>query len=418
MLHERLERLRREPLVAALARAALPARVWLVGGVVRDAASGRATKDVDAVVERDAPAIAARLAGALPARVVPLGGDRFGALRLVAAAGEIDLWDLQGGPLAPDLERRDFTINAMALDLAAGELVDPHRGLADLERRRLRATRITVFAEDPLRVLRLARFAATLGFTVEPETRAAARVAAVALRELPGERVRAELAALWTRAPGFAVAQEALESSGAWPELWRPDGADGAGGSTRSAVSFALELDRRATGAAADEGDDLFACGHALCAQAAAGASGAAAVVDRLFAAAALSRPEAGATNRLLRLAGEQAPRSDADAAWFAHRAGAGFPLAFGLGAALAPGGGDAVEVWRHAGRRALELCAARGRDILAPVALLDGDQIAARLGIEAGPELGRVVGRLREAQVRGEVRTTVEAERWLERLG
>ena len=410
-VRERLERLRRLPHAVALARAAAPARVWLVGGALRDAAAGRATKDLDAVVERDAPDVAARLARELPARLVPLGGERFGALRLVAADGEIDLWDLRGGALAPDLERRDFTINAMALDLATGELLDPYRGMADLGRRRLRATRPTVFAEDPLRVLRLARFAATLGFTTEPATREASRAAAPGLRALPGERIRAELAALWERSPGYAAAQQALAASGAWPELWRPDDRTVEDSDT---VPAARELDRRARSAGADERGARVPAGHAFCAHAAAGAEAAEVVADA-FDRGVLSRPEADLARRLLRLAAEPAPATDADIAWFAHRAGTGFPLAFGLGAARAAATG--AHAWHRAGSRAAELVAARGDAVLAPTALLDGGTIGARLRLAPGPELGRIVRRLREAQVRGEVGTEAEADRWLERM-
>src|SRR4029078_9146948 len=72
------------------------------------------------------------------------------------------------GPVADDLGRRDFTINAMAVPLAGGDVIDPHGGRADLEAGRLRAVSDQVFADDPLRLLRLARLAHELGFSGDP----------------------------------------------------------------------------------------------------------------------------------------------------------------------------------------------------------------------------------------------------------
>lgn len=413
-IRERLERLRRSPLAATLARAAAPERVWLVGGALRDAALERSTKDVDAVVERDAARVASALARELGGTVVPLGGERFGALRVVAPAGEVDLWDLRGSPLAPDLERRDFTVNAMALELATGELVDPHGGLEDLARKRLRATRESVFREDPLRVLRLARFAATLGFEADSASRSAARAVAVELGGVAGERVRAELAALWGKAAGFALAQETLEACGAWPELWRPAGGRVATGSARSA---SLELDRLLRGAPEPEPAERVAAGHALCAGAAAG-TGAAGVLERLFERGALSRAEHREALALLALAAERPPRDEPDLAWFVHRAGGAWPLALGLGAAASGEAPEILTVWRDAGPAAVGLLARRGDEVVAPAPLLDGDRLAARLGLAPGPELGRLVRRLREAQVRGEVRSAADAEKWLAEVG
>ena len=152
-----LASLKERGVVRGLAEAAEGVPCHLVGGTIRDALLGRRSRDLDAVAERHGRAIAVRLANRLSARLVELGGDRFAAYRLVLDELVIDLWDRQGAPLGADLERRDFTVNSMALDVVTGELSDPLGGLADLEARLLRATTRESFTLDPLRVLRLPR---------------------------------------------------------------------------------------------------------------------------------------------------------------------------------------------------------------------------------------------------------------------
>jgi hypothetical protein len=397
------------PLARALAAAGGGARAWLVGGAVRDAALGREVADLDVVVEGDGEAVAGALARALEGRLVRLGGDRFGALRVVARDGEVDLWPLAGATLASDLARRDFTVNAIAVDVADGAPIDPFGGLGDLAERRLRATRATVFDEDPLRVVRLARFAATLpAFSAEPGTVARARAAAPGLAGVPGERIRTELERLWSGAT-FEAAQRALEQSGAWPGLWRFDGERRP--AEPSAVPSAARLD-----AAAGRGPDLaarakVAGGHAIAAR---GASGAAApdAIDRLAERRALPVAEARDVRRLLELATGPAPADDGAVAWLLHRAASLHALVPALGEALAEEPGRAA--WRRAQAIASRLMAERGGAILDPRPLLDGVEIGRRLGLAPGAELGAAVRRLREAQVRGEVRTREEAEAML----
>src|SRR5512135_1373364 len=134
-----LRLLQRHPVSQALLAASGGAECHLVGGVVRDRLLGLPCADFDAVVAGDGEAIAARLARSLPARPVRLGGKEFAAYRLVGSDFELDLWDREGTSLAADLRRRDFTVDALALDLRSGELVDPQAGLHDLRDRVLRA---------------------------------------------------------------------------------------------------------------------------------------------------------------------------------------------------------------------------------------------------------------------------------------
>jgi poly(A) polymerase len=169
---------------------------WVVGGAVRDRLLGRrgADDDIDLVVERDARAAARRIARAAHGAAFELS-DKFGGWRVVGPgqAWQVDVTPLQGGALASDLAARDLTVNAMAEPLGGGEIVDPYDGRADLEARRLRMVAPAAFATDPLRALRVARLACELGFTVEPDTAAAARAHAGELERVSPERIFAEL---------------------------------------------------------------------------------------------------------------------------------------------------------------------------------------------------------------------------------
>ena len=167
-------------------------QAWLVGGAVRDQLLDRPTDDVDLAVAGDPEALARALRRELGGAAFPLG-EGFGGWRVTRRdrSGHVDLLPLVGGSLETDLAARDFTVNAMARPLAGGDVIDPHGGLADLEARRLRAVGPGSFTADPLRVLRLVRLAAELGFAIED--RAAARAAAPGLANVAAERVFAEL---------------------------------------------------------------------------------------------------------------------------------------------------------------------------------------------------------------------------------
>lgn len=96
--------------------------------------------------------------------------------------------------IAVDARRRDFTVNALYMDLASGRILDPlGTGRADLKRRILRQVRSETMDEDALRILRMVRFAAQLGFTVDEETFAAARLRVPGLKDISGDRIRDEL---------------------------------------------------------------------------------------------------------------------------------------------------------------------------------------------------------------------------------
>ncbi len=183
----------------------------LVGGPVRDAFLGRTSPDLDFTTDASPDQTLDLIRGWADAHW-EIGRD-FGTigLRKGTAIIEIttyrrDVYDRQsrkpevafGSSLAEDLVRRDFTVNAMALRLPSLEFVDLHGGLADLAARRLRtpATPEESFADDPLRMMRAARFASQLGFTVADEVYAAMLARAQTLAMVSAERVRDEFTKL------------------------------------------------------------------------------------------------------------------------------------------------------------------------------------------------------------------------------
>jgi poly(A) polymerase len=167
---------------------------WIVGGAVRDRLLGRAVDDLDLVVDGDVRAATKRVAKALGGPMFSLSQE-FGAWRVLSPdrSWRVDLSPIHGGSLDADLRLRDLTVNAVAEPLAGGDLVDPTGGRSDLDERVLRMAGPGAFEDDPLRVVRLARLALVLGFTIDPATRAAARAAAGGLKRVSGERIFAEL---------------------------------------------------------------------------------------------------------------------------------------------------------------------------------------------------------------------------------
>ena len=227
-----LERLPPEPraVVDRLGRAfaARDRQLFLVGGSVRDLLLGQPLADLDFAT--DALPEETKLAGnAAGAEAVYTVGEKFGTIGFVFGGLQVEITTFRqehyptpdrrpavrlGADIAGDLARRDFTINAIALDAESGALVDPFGGLADLERALIRAVGDAGerFGEDPLRILRAVRFVAQLGFTIAPETFVAMRELAPELERISRERIAAELNRLLTgpAAPeGLAAAREA-----------------------------------------------------------------------------------------------------------------------------------------------------------------------------------------------------------------
>ena len=209
-------------------------RAWIVGGCVRDTLRGQAVNDWDVATT------------ALPEkvqkvfrRVIPTGIDH-GTVTILWKGGAYEVTTLRGEgaytdgrrpdsvvfveDIDRDLARRDFTVNAIAYDPVDGRVADPFDGLSDMRRKVLRAVGVPSerFQEDGLRILRGARFVATLDFELEQDTEAAFRGALDTFRKVSPERVREEwLKAMKARAPSRAF--EVMRRTGilevTYPEL-------------------------------------------------------------------------------------------------------------------------------------------------------------------------------------------------------
>ncbi|HEY5269068.1 MAG TPA: HDIG domain-containing metalloprotein [Anaerolineales bacterium] len=180
-------------------RAALPdgLTVYLAGGAVRDALLGRRIHDLDFVLERDAIKIARRVANTLKADFYPLDPERdTGRVIVTNEDGTrimMDFAAFRGPDLEADILGRDFTLNAIALNLSDNTIHDPLSGAMDLKEKRLRACSPSAFADDPVRILRGVRLAANFGFHILPETRKAMKEAVGLLGNISPERIRDEL---------------------------------------------------------------------------------------------------------------------------------------------------------------------------------------------------------------------------------
>lgn len=402
---------------------------YLVGGSVRDALLGRQGYDLDVVVEGSAIALGRRLADALGGAFFVMDRVHDVArviMRQEGAHYHVDLAGLRAEGIERDLRARDFTINAMAVALrpALGELLDPTGGLEDLRQGILRAAYEEAFEEDPLRVLRGVRLANDLGLRWWPATEALALGAVEALRNVSAERVRDEL---------FNI----LALPSAASALGHPVG--------QRALPLLLPLDLSEVGPALE---GLRLLEGAL-------SSGTVAAEDSLrvwldgYWNETLS---VGRTRRqllklaaLLMVCGEGAPQKAEGAAYrlrLSRREVTHLRLALeALEAPLWQGEGEPgpVAIYRYyrrvgeAGvngailaawarpdgpkRKAYDIISAwfqQKGTLIAPEPLLNGWEIAQRLGIAPGPQVGAFLEALLEAQVAGQVRDRTEAWRYL----
>jgi tRNA nucleotidyltransferase/poly(A) polymerase len=164
---------------------------WFVGGAVRDELLGRTVIDVD-VVCADPKAAARGYAHASGGAPFPLS-EKHASWRVVLPVGRTVDFTRVHGTIEADLARRDFTINAIAIPVGGGETVDPSGGREDLQLRLVRAVSESVFADDPLRLLRAVRHEDELGFRLAPLTEELVRSEAGRVKDAAGERVLAEL---------------------------------------------------------------------------------------------------------------------------------------------------------------------------------------------------------------------------------
>lgn len=470
------------PLVALTEALAEGDSAWLVGGAVRDELLGRPTPDYDvAVASRDGHdgtrRLARTLARAAGGHPFPLSED-FGGWRVTAHdhSWQLDLTPLQGETIEQDLGMRDLTVNAIARPLtfggplSGGAPVDPFDGLGDLERRRLRMVSPRSFSLDPLRTVRLPRFATELGFSPEAETIAAATVSAPGLTDVAPERIFAELTRLLCaeRAPeGLTLLEEVGVAQVVLPELVALHGVEQSDyhhldvyDHTLATLRAAIQLDRDPDAIfGAEAGPRLRAMlaepltasltrGQALRFGAvlhdiakprsravtaegrvtffehdAVGAELAAEILGRLRASDKLIRHVAGLTRHHLRLGFLVHKRPLTRRAVFAYLA-ACEPVEVDVSVLSVA---DRLATLGRNSERAVALHLELVRELIVdaldwrtqrPTPPMRGDELAAALGIEPGPQLGRLLAELTEAVYAGEVTTEeqalVHARAWL----
>ncbi len=219
---------------------------YIVGGFIRDSLLGRETNDVDIAVDAPAATVARAVATETGGTFVLL--DESNQIARVILVGDeqrdkdscLPEWHFDfstySGDIESDLIRRDFTINAMALQLSqladdsasavargptqpathvslAGKLIDPFCGQEDLKKRLLRRVSEDIFAADAARLMRAVRLSAELDFAIEPETESLIRAHSQAITRVSGERTREELLRLLTL-PGAAHRLQYMDELG------------------------------------------------------------------------------------------------------------------------------------------------------------------------------------------------------------
>jgi len=222
-------------------------RAWVVGGYVRDLLLGRTDSDLDVMVIGDGIAFARAVAQETGTGPV-VAFDRFGTAMLHTPGGKVEFvgarkerYDpssrnpsVAPATLEEDLLRRDFTVNAIALSLnreTFGRLEDPLDGRGDLSRGLLRTPLdpVKTFEDDPLRMMRAARFASQLGFMIDPPARAAAGAMADRLAIVAPERVTEEFMKL-IASPAPSVGLRLMFDTGllqrVFPEIAQMAGVD------------------------------------------------------------------------------------------------------------------------------------------------------------------------------------------------
>ena len=185
------------------------ARLYLVGGIVRDKLSGKGTLDIDLACEGDVKRLGERLSKELGADFIYYPPFKTGTIegpkgtRIDLAMSRRESYPVPGelpkvrkASIEEDLYRRDFTVNAIAESLHPddfGELIDPMGGQKDLKKGVIRILHDASFADDPTRIFRAVRYAARLGFRIEPHTLKLLKEAVGRIPALSGERLLYEL---------------------------------------------------------------------------------------------------------------------------------------------------------------------------------------------------------------------------------
>jgi tRNA nucleotidyltransferase/poly(A) polymerase len=400
----------------ALARDPLLARVWealgrpdghVTGGFLRDHLLGRPTADLDLTVPGNADDVgpaARRLAADFGTRAHLIGTPPRCIWRIETDALKIDVWPLGPLTLEDDINRRDYSLNALMWRLPSGPMIDLVGGINDVSQRRIRAVSRDNLERDTVRLLRGPRFLSVLdGFRIERRTFGWIRELGPQMAKAPRERVGLELLLLLKGRRALNGLEsmialglfEAASPPGITPDLgW-------------------LKANLRAADRLANPKR------HPLPeAVSAAGDAARLGLLMRAWQAPPASTASKYAWPReILRSAARSASLLDqtvsarggspADRREFIHGTGEAFPSVVALAAAVYP---EVHPEWRRWWRQWRRL----GNRLIHASPWLPVAEIAGLAGIGPGPELGMILNDLVLAQVRGDVRTPDGARRWL----
>jgi tRNA nucleotidyltransferase/poly(A) polymerase len=201
---------------------------FVVGGAVRDRLLARVYSDIDVIVPENPAALSKKIAAATGGSAFALDEER-GIHRITMTDGStLDIAREQGGSLENDLDRRDFTINALAVPAELWDtprwksaIVDRHDGRAHLRARRIVAVSKNIWKDDPLRLLRAFRVAAETGFAIAPETLKQIALHKSKIKKPAPERKRDELLRLFD-VPDAHRLLVLMEESGLLDEIFPP----------------------------------------------------------------------------------------------------------------------------------------------------------------------------------------------------
>ena len=190
------ESLQKNPYLQKLIKLKKKEKLWLVGGYIRNLLIGKKSKDLDFIIEDPHFRLARRFASEIKANIVSLNPS---SMRVILKEKVIfDFALKKSSSIKSDLIKRDFTINALALELGISHpvpliLIDPDTGLEDLIEKRIKLINKESLDEDPLRMMRAFRLASQLNLTIEKELLSIIREKSPLLKKIPGERIRDEL---------------------------------------------------------------------------------------------------------------------------------------------------------------------------------------------------------------------------------
>jgi len=410
---------------------------YWVGGCVRDSLLGREPEDYDVATSARPEQIEALFPRTLPV------GRKFGVIIVLEAGHQFQVatyraeTDYQDGrhpakvtftDARADASRRDFTVNGLFYDPAAKQLHDWVGGEADLRAKRLRTIGEPAerFAEDHLRLLRAARFAAQLDFTIEPATLAAIRANAPKIRTVSAERVREELIKLF-RPPHAARGLELLRESGllepVLPEIaamvaceqspdYHPEGtvynhiklmlANLPPDASPSLVWAALlhDVAKPVTASRDPETGAIHFYGHEKV-----GAEMAEALLQRLKFPRKQTEEITAAVRHHMQFKDVKAMRKSTLRRVLLRET---FPLELALHRLDCLGSHRRLDHYEFMREQAEEL---EHRPEIRPP-LLSGDDLKA-LGVKAGPKMGKLLAEIREKQLQDELKTAAEARAW-----